>query len=168
MTMMKSIGLSTFVCLLGCILCNAAYVGYTVRTQEEFDAYIKKAQSGEPIEISLAKGNYVLKSKIIARATFSIDGNGATITYANDRYTCEDAVRRTPDHYICKLKNQIPVFSLSYISSGSSLLHTYDPYVRRTMCCARSSLYRSCAPVYISNVKSTTHKRGHSTKPKVE
>ena len=64
--MMKSIGLSTFVFLLGCILCNAASVGYTVRTQEEFDAYIKKAQSGEPIEISLAKGNYVLKSKIIA------------------------------------------------------------------------------------------------------
>ena len=121
MTMMKSIGLSTFVFLLGCILCNAAYVGYTVRTQEEFDAYIKKAQSGEPIEISLAKGNYVLKSKIIARATFSIDGNGATITYANDRYTCEDAVRRTPDHYICKLKNQIPVFSLFVDGKGNIL-----------------------------------------------
>ena len=56
----------------------------------------------------------------------------------------------------------------SYISSGSSLLHTYDPYGRRTMCCAKSSLYRSCAPVYISNVKSTTRKRGRPTKPKVE
>ena len=28
----------------------------------------------------------------------------------------------------------------SYISSDSSLLHTYDPYGRRAMCCAISSL----------------------------
>ena len=28
----------------------------------------------------------------------------------------------------------------SYISSDSYLIHTYDPYGRRTMCCARSSL----------------------------
>ena len=39
----------------------------------------------------------------------------------------------------------------SYISSDSSLLHTYDPYGRRTMCCARSSLQpklcsQKCAP----------------------
>ena len=38
-----------------------------------------------------------------------------------------------------------------YISSDSSLLHTYDPYGRRTMCCARSSLQpklcsQKCAP----------------------
>ena len=96
-------------------------MGYTVRTQEEFDAYMKKAQSGEPIEINLTKGTYVLKSPIIARAPFSINGNGATITYANDRYTCEDAERRTPDHYICRLKNQIPVFSLFVDGKGDIL-----------------------------------------------
>ncbi len=107
MTMMKRIGLSTFFILLGCILCNAASVGYDVVSQQEFEVYMKKAQSGEPIEISLAKGNYVLKSPIIARAPFSINGNGSTITYANDKYTCEDAVRRTADHYICKLRENI-------------------------------------------------------------
>ena len=104
-----------------CVLGNAASLSYTVRTQEEFDAYMKKAQSGEPIDISLTKGNYVLKSTIIARAPFSINGNGATITHANDRYTCEDAVRRTADHYICKLKNQIPVFSLFVDGKGNIL-----------------------------------------------
>ena len=121
MTMMKRIGLSTFFILLDCILCNAASVGYDVMSQQEFEAYMNKAQSGEPIEISLAKGNYVLKSQIIARAPFSINGNGSTITYANDKYTCEDAVRRTTDHYICKLKNQIPVFSLFVDGKGNIL-----------------------------------------------
>ena len=104
-----------------CVLGNAASLSYTVRTQEEFDAYMKKAQSGEPIDISLTKGIYVLKSPIIARAPFSINGNGATITHANDRYTCENAVRRTADHYICKLKNQIPVFSLFVDGKGNIL-----------------------------------------------
>ena len=39
------------------------------------------------------------------------------------------------------------VAACSYISSDSSLLHTYDPYGRRTMCCARSSLQpKMCSP----------------------
>lgn len=118
---MKRIIITIVNILMCCVLGNAASLSYTVRTQEEFDAYMKKAQSGEPIDISLTKGNYVLKSTIIARAPFSINGNGATITYANDKYTCEDAVRRTADHYICKLKNQIPVFSLFVDGKGNIL-----------------------------------------------
>ena len=118
---MKRIIITIVNILMCCVLGNAASLSYTVRTQEEFDAYMKKAQSGEPIDISLTKGIYVLKSPIIARAPFSINGNGATITHANDRYTCEDAVRRTADHYICKLKNQIPVFSLFVDGKGNIL-----------------------------------------------
>lgn len=121
MIMMKRISITIINILICCVLGNAVPLSYHVTTQEEFDAYMKKAQSGEPIDISLTKGNYVLKSTIIARAPFSINGNGSTITYANDKYTCEDAVKRTPDHYICKLKNQIPVFSLFVDGKGNIL-----------------------------------------------
>ena len=68
---MKRIIITIVNILMCCVLGNAASLSYTVRTQEEFDAYMKKAQSGEPIEISLTKGIYVLKSPIIARAPFS-------------------------------------------------------------------------------------------------
>ena len=118
---MKRISITILNILMCCVLGNAVPLSYSVKTQEEFDAYMKKAQSGEPIDISLTKGIYVLKSPIIARAPFFINGNSSTITYANDKYTCEDAVRRTPDHYICKLKNQIPVFSLFVDVKGNIL-----------------------------------------------
>ena len=100
---------------------NAATAGFNVRNQGEFDAYMKKAQGGEPVDISLAKGEYVLNNCIIAKAAFSIQGNGAIITYANVKYSPENAVRRTRDHYICKLKEPIPVFSLFIDENGEIL-----------------------------------------------
>lgn len=121
MIMMKRISLSILIIQMCYVLSNAAPLSYNVRSQDQFDLCIKKAQKGEPIEIHLAKGNYVLNTPIVAKAPFSIHGHGSTITYANDKYTCEDAVRRTADHYICKLKNQIPVFSLFVDGKGNIL-----------------------------------------------
>lgn len=121
MIMMKRISLSILIIQMCYVLSNAAPLSYIVRSQDQFDLCIKKAQTGEPIEIHLAKGNYVLNTPIVAKAPFSIHGYGSTITYANDKYTYEDAVKRTPDHYICKLKNQIPVFSLFVDGKGNIL-----------------------------------------------
>ena len=119
--MVKRISISILNLLMCCVLSNAATAGYDIRNQEEFDAYMKKAQAGEAVDISLAKGEYVLKNSVIAKAAFSIHGNGATITYANEKYSPEDAVRRTRDHYICKLKEPIPVFSLFIDENGEIL-----------------------------------------------
>ena len=119
--MVKRISISTLNFLLCCVMSNAATAGFDVRNQDEFDAYMKKAQAGEPVGISLAKGEYVLKNCILAKAAFSIHGNGATITYSNEKYSPEDAVRRTRDHYICKLKEPIPVFSL-FIDENAEIL----------------------------------------------
>ena len=51
------------------------------------------------------------------------------------------------------------VAACSYISADSSLLHTYDPYGRRTMCCARSSLQpKMCSPKCAQYAASSTRK----------
>ena len=84
-----------------------------VSTQAGFDAAVESINKGEPMSITLRRGQYSLKQSIVAKAPLSLKGCGAVITGA-DRYTSWERIDITGSHYVYRLKQAPTLFPLFF------------------------------------------------------
>lgn len=99
-------------------LISANSIAQTIGNQELFDEAMTLVKKGKPVRINLLPGTYHLAEPVIAKASFSITGVGATISSYTDTYGRDDAERETATHYICHLRNMLEEYSMMVDQDG--------------------------------------------------
>ena len=84
-----------------------------VYNQKQFEKVVTRINRGEEISIVLHRGRYYLKEAIVANSPLTIKGRNATIT-CSGVFTSNDAVEQTQSHFIYKVDDVFPPFTIFY------------------------------------------------------
>lgn len=116
MIMAFRVVLSFLFLLCSCELCLGKTV--IVLTQKKFDNVVDRINSGEELNVKLAKKTFHLNKKINATVPLSFVSNGAIITSHDEVFESKFAEMQTDDHYVFKINNSLSLFPLFYSPSG--------------------------------------------------
>ena len=162
MVLRKTVLLGLFIAVLP--FCSKAE-RVCVYSQAQFDEVVERINSGEEMEVRLAKNTFVLNKRIKATAPLSIIGRHTIITCYDECFDSKYANREEGEYYLFELSAGITPYSLFFDKTGNivEVSETVDEVlgVNLTDVIVADKIYKAGTAVRIPVPENLRHLKNH-------